>query len=76
MRPSSCERAAIACTLGRPISALRSVGVPSATMRPWSMIPTRSASTSASSRYWVVRNTVTPSSRASRATSSHSAVRL
>ena len=27
---------------------------------PWSMIPTRSASTSASSRYCVVRNTVTP----------------
>ena len=43
---------------------------------PWSMIPTRSASTSASSRYCVVRNTVTPSSRASRATSSQSAVRL
>ena len=51
-------------------------GVPSATIRPWSMIPTRSASTSASSRYWVVRKTVMPSSRASRATSSHSAVRL
>ena len=67
IRASSCDRAAIAWTLGRPISALRSVGVPSATMRPWSMIPTRSASTSASSRYWVVRNTVTPSSRASRA---------
>ena len=63
-------------TLGRPISALSAVGVPSATIRPWSMIPTRSASTSASSRYCVVRNTVTPSSRASRATSSHSAVRL
>ena len=40
------------------------------------MIPTRSARTSASSRYWVVRNTVTPSSRASRATSSQRAVRL
>ena len=51
-------------------------GVPSATMWPWSMIPTRSASTSASSRYCVVRKTVTPSSRASRATSSQSAVRL
>ena len=45
-------------------------------MRPWSMIPTRSASTSASSRYCVVRNTVTPSSRARRPTSSQSAVRL
>ena len=61
---------------GRPISAFSSAGVPSATIRPWSMIPTRSASTSASSRYCVVRNTVTPSSRASRATSSQSAERL
>ena len=60
----------------RPISALSAVGVPSATIRPWSMIPTRSARTSASSRYCVVRNTVTPSSRARRATSSQSAVRL
>ena len=42
-------------------------GVPSATIWPWSMIPTRSASTSASSRYCVVRKTVMPSSRASRA---------
>ena len=66
----------IAWTLGRPISALSAAGVPSATMWPWSMIPTRSASTSASSRYCVVRKTVTPSSRARRATSSHSAVRL
>ena len=56
--------------------AFSAAGVPSATIRPWSMIPTRSASTSASSRYCVVRKTVTPSSRASRATSSQSAVRL
>ena len=40
------------------------------------MIPTRSASTSASSRYCVVRKTVTPVLAASRATSSQSAVRL
>ena len=66
----------IACTLGRPISAFSSAGVPSATILPWSMIPTRSARTSASSRYCVVRKTVTPSSRRSRATSSQSAVRL
>ena len=59
-----------------PISAFSCAGVPSATIRPWSMIPTRSASTSASSRYCVVRNTVTPSSRARRPTSSQSAVRL
>ena len=51
-------------------------GVPSATILPWSMIPTRSASWSASSRYWVVRKTVTPSSRERCATSSQSAVRL
>ena len=61
--------AGIACTLGRPISALSSAGVPSATILPWSMIPTRSASTSASSRYCVVRNTVTPASRRMSATS-------
>ncbi len=40
------------------------------------MIPTRSARTSASSRYCVVRNTVTPASRRSSVTSSQSAVRL
>ena len=60
-------------TVGLPISAFSCAGVPSATIRPWSMIPTRSARTSASSRYCVVRNTVTPSSRASRPTSSQSA---
>src|SRR5918995_687398 len=66
----------VAWTLGSPISAFKAFGVPSATMCPWSMIPTRSARTSASSRYCVVRNTVTPSSRASLATSSQRAVRL
>ena len=76
IRGRSSSPAGIAWTLGRPISAFSAAGVPSATIRPWSMIPTRSASTSASSRYWVVRNTVTPSSRARRATSSQSAVRL
>jgi hypothetical protein len=40
------------------------------------MIPIRSASASASSRYWVVRNTVMLSSWASRATSSQRAARL
>ncbi len=63
-------------TVGLPISAFRRSGVSSATMWPWSMMPTRSASASASSRYCVVRKTVMPSSRARRATSSHSAVRL
>ena len=55
---------------------LQRVRRPVATIRPWSMIPMRSARTSASSRYCVVRKTVTPSSRASRATSSHSSERL
>ena len=36
---------------------------------PWSMMPTRSASSSASSRYWVVRKIVMPSSALSRRTS-------
>ena len=62
-------RPASTSSVGRPISAFSASGVPSATIWPWSMIPTRSASTSASSRYCVVRKTVTPSSRASRATS-------
>ncbi len=70
------DRPASASTDGRPISAFSASGVPSATMCPWSMIPTRSASTSASSRYCVVRKTVTPSSRASRATSAHRSARL
>ena len=40
-------------------------------MRPRSMMPTRSASSSASSRYWVVRKMVMPSSALRRRTSSH-----
>jgi hypothetical protein len=72
----SPRSAGTASTLGRPICALSASGVPSATIRPWSMIPTRSARMSASSRYCVVRNTVTPWSRARRATSSHKSARL
>ena len=71
----SARSTGVASTDGRPISAFSDSGVPSATMCPASMIPTRSASTSASSRYWVVRKTVTPSSRASRATSAHRSAR-
>ena len=58
-----------------PISAFSEPGVPSATMCPESMIPTRFASWSASSRYCVVRNTVVPSAF-SFATSSQIALRL
>ena len=38
----------------------RSAGVPSASIRPWSMMTTRSASRSASASSWVVRITQTP----------------
>ena len=48
---------------GAPTTALSAAGVPSRTMRPWSMMATRWASSSASSRYWVVRNTVVPVAR-------------
>ncbi len=58
------RRPASTSTLGLPISAFSCAGVPSATILPRSMIPIRSASASASSRYWVVRKTVMPSSRA------------
>ena len=76
IRSRSDSSAGAASTVGRPISALSESGVPSATILPVSMIPTRSASASASSRYWVVRKTVTPFEEASRWTSSQSAVRL
>ena len=68
--------AGVTSTVGRPIAAFSSSGVPSATIWPRWMIPTRSARTSASSRYCVVRKTVTPSPLASRPTSLQSAVRL
>ena len=43
-----------------PTVRLSASGVPSATRRPREMMPTRSASSSASSRYWVVRKMVVP----------------
>ena len=43
-----------------------SAGVPSATIRPWSSTAIRSASWSASSRYWVVSRMVTPAAASSR----------
>ena len=54
---------------------LSSAGVPSATTRPPSMTAMRSARRSASSRYWVVRKTVTPPPTSSPITS-HIALRL
>ena len=76
VRARSPSSAGMISSVGRLISALSASGVPSATMHPLSMIPMRSASTSASSRYCVVRKTVTPLSEASRWTSSQSALRL
>ena len=58
--PCRRRRAELEVRLCRPRPSAHS-GVPSATSRPPEMIPTRSASWSASSRYWVVRKTVVPS---------------
>ena len=64
VRPRCAARCASPSTratiMSVPIDRLSSAGVPSATMRPRSMIPTRSASASASSRYCVVRKIVMP----------------
>ena len=49
-----------------PILALSSAGVPSATIRPQSITMIRPASTSTSSRYWVVNRMVDPSAAKSR----------
>ncbi len=51
-----------------------SAGVPVATATPWSMITIRSASSSASARWWVVSTTVTPSRR-SASINSHTTIR-
>ena len=58
-----------------PTRSLSSSAVPSAITRPWSMTAMRSASRSASSRYWVVRRTVVPSAT-SASIVSHSSSRL
>ena len=47
-------------TTSWPICAFRRPGVPSTTIRPASMIASRSQSWSASSRYWVVSMTLVP----------------
>src|SRR5918995_1418109 len=59
-----------------PMRRFSSKGVPSATSLPSLIMPTWSASSSASSRYWVVRKMVMSSSRLSRRTSSHTRARL
>ena len=58
-----------------PVLAFSSSGVPVATTRPWSMTTTSLARWSASSRYWVVSKTVTPSAASSRI-SAHTSPRL
>ena len=58
-----------------PTLRFSSAGVPSAMDRPWSTTTTRSASWSASSRYWVVSRTVTPPEVRSRMMS-HTPARL
>ena len=60
---ASCVAVSAKLSSMRPpgILCLSSCALPCATMRPRSRIATRSASSSASSRYCVVRNTVVPS---------------
>jgi hypothetical protein len=82
--PTICEREAsrrrevwgtVTVNSTPPSRCLRSSGVPAATMHPLSRMATRSASSSPSSRYCVVRKIALPSARRER-TSSHSALLL
>ena len=57
----SAPGASRSCRVELPTEVFSSSGVPSATLRPPSITATRSASWSASSRYWVVSRTVQPS---------------
>ena len=57
----AAESAAMTSTRCSPTWALSCAGVPAATSAPRSIRTTRSASASASSRYWVVSRSVTPS---------------
>ena len=70
-RATSASPSTRAMMTSAPIARLSSSGVPSATDAPALMMPTRSASSSASSRYCVVRKIVMPSSSLRRRTSSH-----
>ena len=66
----------LATITSEPMECFRSAGAPSATILPWSIMPTRWARWSASSRYCVVRKIVTPLSRLTRRTSSQTFTRL
>ena len=71
----SSARDTVSTRLALPLRSLSSSGVPSAMIWPRSMTTMRSASWSASSRYWVVRSSVVPSLTSPRRTS-HSSTRL
>ena len=67
-RPQRVPSGSVNCRRMWPpgMRRLSSSGVPSAISLPWSSTAIRSASWSASSRYWVVRKIVTPSATRSR----------
>ncbi len=54
------------CSAPEPTEALSWLLVPSAMTLPWSTTAMRSASWSASSRYWVVNSTVVPAATSAR----------
>ena len=77
-RPAACSPSPPTSATIRsvPIVRFSSAGVPSAAIVPLAMMPTRSANSSASSRYWVVRKIVTPARVFRSRTSLHTALRL
>ena len=68
-RAPGCGAARVTVSRAPPVAAFSSADVPSAITVPWSMTTMRSASSSASSRYWVVSSRVAPSATSSRITS-------
>ena len=74
-RGSASESASVTSRCALRLASFSSRGVPSAITRPWSTTTIRCANASASSRYCVVNNTVTPSSSSSRI-ASHTRWRL
>jgi hypothetical protein len=71
----SAGRAGRKLRVSAPVRALSSSGVPVAITVPWSTTAIWSARMPASSRYWVVRSTVTPVAARPR-TTSHVSLRL
>ena len=66
LRPAGRGRTSTISSVRPPVRSLSSSAVPSAMTVPWSITTIRSASSSASSRYWVVSSTVVPSATSSR----------